>query len=130
MLAAFGVDVLDPRTSLRRVHVLLERLPPHARRGGEQWSTEAELLAGLTDHVAFLTFVTLRAHGAKSAKRPKPVRRPPLRAAAPEAVRRDANRVTRKALPPAKADAPVKTSSWGAAIAQIAGSEGVRVRRG
>lgn len=128
MLAAFGVDVLDPAVSLRRVHVLLERLPPHARRGGDHWSTEAELLAGLTDHVAFLTWVTLRAHGAKAAK-PKPVKRPPLRDR--RAPAREANHVTRNAMPPAKADAgPVKTSSWGAAIAEIAGAEGVRVRRG
>jgi hypothetical protein len=76
MLAAYGIDVLDPRVSTRRVHVLLERLPPYARRPGEQWSTEAELLAALIDHVANLTYVTLKAYGASGVTRPTPVARP------------------------------------------------------
>jgi len=115
---AYGVDVLDPDVSLRRVHVLLQRLPPHARRAGEQWSIESELLAGLIDHVAQLTWVTLRANGAKSAKRPQPVPRP-------------SDRDRRRRRPPvtAQADslasAPAKTSSWFAAAKQLAVIPGV-----
>lgn len=78
MLSAYGRagDPLDPAVSTRRFGVLLERLPPHARRPGEQWSTESDLLALLIDHLANLTYVTLKANGAKSAKRPKPLPRP------------------------------------------------------
>ena len=76
MLEVYGVDVLDPAVSTRRVAVLLERLPPYARRPGEHWSTEAELLAVLADELAQLTWVTLRAHGAKGATRPRPMPRP------------------------------------------------------
>lgn len=77
MFAAFGVDVLAPGISLRRIWSLLARLPPHYRAGGEAWSTEAELLALVVDHLANLTWVTMRAAGAKSAQRPKPLPRPP-----------------------------------------------------
>jgi hypothetical protein len=120
MLAAFGVDVLDPAVSVRRVHVLLERLPPHARTLGEQWSTEGELLAHLIDSVESLTWVTARAYGS-NAPRPRPVSRPPLRdrgqAAAP--ARREA----------ALSDgAPVQAASWAEAGMMIAGLPGVRVQ--
>ena len=76
MLEVYGVDVLDPAVSTRRVAVLLERLPPYARRPGEHWSTEAELLALVSDQLAQLTWVTLRAAGAKNATRPRPLPRP------------------------------------------------------
>lgn len=76
---AFGVDVLDPQVSTRRVSDLLRRLPPSALKGGELWSTEADLLAVLVDQVAILTWVTMRAHGAKRAPRPRPLPRPPGR---------------------------------------------------
>lgn len=118
MLAAFGVDVLDPAVSLRRVHVLLHRLPPFARRAGEQWSTEAELLAGLIDHVAYLTWITLRANGAKGAPRPKPFPRPSV-------ARRD--RAVAPSRAPAALDEPRKTPSWADAIKQIAAIPGVVV---
>lgn len=105
MLAAYGVDVLDPKVSTRRVHVLLERLPPHVRRAGEDWSTEAELLAGLIDHVAQLTYVTLQANGAKGATRPQPVPRPRRRS--PLAV--EPRPAARAAGQP---DAPGKAATW------------------
>lgn len=126
MLAAYGVDVLDPAVSLRRVWVLLERLPPQYRRGGEQWSTEAELLAVLVDHVANLTWVTLKANGAKNAPRPKPVPRPkPLRASARQG--RDRSRPpTRKPGDPA----PVKHSTWMDAAAQLSAIPGVVIEDG
>jgi hypothetical protein len=75
MLAAYGIDVLDPKVTPRRLAVLIERLPPWARHGGHQWSSESELLALLIDHVAMLTWVTARAAGSK-AKRPQPIPRP------------------------------------------------------
>ncbi len=126
MLAAYGVDVLDPRTSLRRVHVLLERLPPHARRGGEQWSTESELLATLVDAVSTLTWVTLRANGSK-ASMPKPLPRPkPRHHDKPRAV---APR-PRRALGEVVDDGEEPTRSWGDAVAAIAATDGVRVRHG
>ena len=83
MLEVYGVDVLDPAVSTRRVAVLLERLPPYARRFGEAWSTEAELLAVVSDQLAQLTWVTLRAAGAKNATRPRPLPRPGGRPARP-----------------------------------------------
>jgi hypothetical protein len=117
--------------SLRRVAVLLEHLPPAARRGGESWSAEADLLAGLIDHVAYLTWITIRAHGGKGGK-PKPVKRPPDRA------RRQAAAAAgrRRAIPAASGRSggsgaePVKTGTWAEAIAVMAGTEGVRVRNG
>jgi hypothetical protein len=129
MLAAFGVDVLDPAVSVRRVHVLLERLPPHARNIGEQWSTEAELIAHLIDCVQYLTWVTLRAHGAKPA-RPRPVKRP--------AARQLAQQRPAPVVVSSRADAAreleqggqVKTGSWGEAGSLLAGLAGVRVRHG
>lgn len=126
MLAAYGVDVLDPGTSLRRIHVLLERLPPHARRGGESWSTESELLAALIDHVAMLTWVTLRS-GGTNASRPKPIERPPLRKTAP---RRAAAPRPRRALGKAEDFGEETTAGWADAIGAIAGTDGVRVRHG
>jgi hypothetical protein len=117
-MCAYGIDVLDPKVSTRRVHVLLERLPPAARRGGEHWSVEAELLASLIDHVAQLTYVTLKAHGAKSPPKPTPVKRPPPRgqlAPAPAAPRA------------AAAPAPVKAGTWAEGIAALAQLRGVEV---
>jgi hypothetical protein len=120
MLAAFGVDVLDPAVSVRRVHVLLERLPPHARVQGEHWSTEAELLGHLVDAVQDLTWVTARAYGS-NAQRPQPLKRPPLRERGRPAARPAA------ALPPVPDGGPVKAGSWAEAGALIAGLPGVRV---
>jgi hypothetical protein len=134
MLAAYGVDVLDPDVSTRRVKVLLDRVPPSARRGGEQWSTEADLLAALIDHVAYLTWVTLKAHGAKGAAKPKPVPRPkrsPVNAAAESARKRavDAARAQPRALAGTVTEAPAKAASWADAILAIAKVPGVRTER-
>jgi hypothetical protein len=113
------------------VHVLLERIPPSARRGGEQWSTEADLLAALIDHVAYLTWVTLKAHGAKGAPKPRPVPRPKrapvITAARKRAV--DAARAEPRALAGALTDTPAKASSWADAILAIAKVPGVRTER-
>jgi hypothetical protein len=118
-MAGFGVDVLDPRVSTRRVAVLLDRLPPTARRGGQQWSTEAELLAVLVDHLAALTWVTMRAHGAKNVPRPRPIPRPQQPGgAAPAPAQRDPA--------PAK-PGEARTSSWAEAAAMLGGMPGVKV---
>jgi hypothetical protein len=78
MLATYGVDVLDPAVSLRRVKVLGERLPAGAWPNPEHalsWTPEAYLLAQLIDEVSALTYLTMRAHGGKP-RRPKPFPRP------------------------------------------------------
>ena len=118
MLEVYGVDVLDPAVSTRRVAVLLERLPPYARRFGEPWSTEAELLALVSDQLAQLTWVTLRAAGAKNAARPRPLPRPGGRrgqAAAPETAGQ-------------RPDAPAegKAGTWADAARMLAGMPGMR----
>jgi hypothetical protein len=120
-MAGFGVDVLDPRVSTRRVAVLLDRLPPAARRGGQQWSTEAELLALLIDGMAALTWVTMRAHGAKNVPRPRPIPRPPQPGgAAPP-----------RAQPAPRPSEPgaAKAGSWAEAAAMLGGMPGVKVVR-
>jgi hypothetical protein len=115
MLQVYGVDVLDPRTSTRRVAVLLDRLPPEARRFGELWSTESELLAALVDHVAGLSWITMRAHGAKNVPKPRPIPRPGR--AVPAARQRSAERSSRRA------------GTWAEAAATLAGMPGVQVNR-
>jgi hypothetical protein len=128
LLAAYGVDVLDPAVSTRRVHVLLAQLPPSARRGAQRWSTEAELLAGVIDHLAMLTYVTLKANGAKSAKKPVPVPRPPV--ARPYEPAGDGRKrpVDSGHAPGGKpGSAPVRASSWADAARALAGVPGVKV---
>jgi hypothetical protein len=121
MLEVYGVDVLDPAVSTRRVAVLLERLPPYARRPGEHWSTEAELLAVVADQLAQLTWVTLRAHGAKNAARPRPLPRPGIRA---QSARNSAG------PPPGPAAEGGKAGTWADAIQALAGTPGMRRRDG
>jgi uncharacterized protein DUF5361 len=78
VLQTYGVDVLDPAVSLRRVHVLATRLAGGSQDAESQvaWTIEAHLLAAMFDAVMILTWVTLKANGAKGAQRPKPIRRP------------------------------------------------------
>ena len=112
MAAAYGVSVLDPGLTPRRLWVLLNHLPPAFRRPGEHWSAEAELLAGLIDHVALLTWITLRANGDKATARPRPIARPPRRGG-----------TARAALA-----APRSTSGrWGQFAETLAGMDGVIV---
>jgi hypothetical protein len=117
MLEVYGVDVLDPAVSTRRVAVLLERLPPYARRPGEHWSTEAELLAVVADQLAQLTWVTLRAAGAKNATRPRPIPRPGIRA---QSAR---NPSPQASATPAEGG---KAGTWADAIRALAGTPGMR----
>lgn len=113
MTAAYGVNVADPSLTARRLWSLLHHLPPGVRRPGEHWSTEAEMLAALIDHTAYLTWVTLRAHGAKSAPRPRPVQRPPRRGST--------------VAPVELSDGERATSGWGEAAEVLSGIQGVIV---
>lgn len=124
MLEVYGVDVLDPAVSTRRVAVLLERLPPYARRFGEAWSTEAELLALVSDQLAQLTWVTLRAAGAKNAARPRPIPRPGR-------TIRHGSASDRERAAPAAAPAPAegKAGTWADAARMLAGMPGMRTGR-
>jgi hypothetical protein len=124
MLAAYGVDVLDPQVSTRRVHVLLERLPPWSRLPGEQWSVEAELLAALIDHVAQLTYVTLKAAGAKGATQPTAVRRPPRRLGPRPPAQQPADPRAEQQF------GPGKTASWADAVKRMSVMPGVVISDG
>lgn len=115
MLAAYGVDVLDPAVTCRRVWVLLNRLPPSARDLGEVWGAEAQLLALLVDHLANLTYITLKAHGAKSVSKPRPVPRPRTTQVA-------------RVQPAAASTASRSGGSWLDAAAQLAKIPGVAVK--
>lgn len=129
MLAAYGVDVLDPGVSLRRVHVLLERLPPAARVQGEHWSTEAELLAHVLDALRDLTWITSTAYGGKSPQ-PKPVQRPPLRERVEQLAPAGHAAPQISAHELAAQGGTVKTASWAEAGMLMAGMPGVRVNDG
>jgi hypothetical protein len=79
MLSTYGVDILDPGVSLRRLHVLLTRLPagaiPTRADNVAAWTIESHLLANLIDAVNLLTYVTARAYGNKP-DQPRPTWRP------------------------------------------------------
>lgn len=81
MLAAYGIDILEPRVTLRRIWTLARRLPPGAwpdHRDPMHWTIEAHLLASVLDALAGLTYVTVKAAGGKPS-RPKPWPRPKRR---------------------------------------------------
>src|SRR6516225_6543121 len=114
MLAAFGVDVLDPAVTVRRVWSLATRLPPQARAGGEEWSQESHLLALLCDHLAQLTYATLKIAGSTSVTEPRPIPRPAHKPRAQPAARTAA---PRQLVPPG-----TPSASWMDAIARLSGS--------
>ena len=121
-MAAYRLDVLDPAVTPRRIVVLTDRLPPWAISPGDTWGAEAELLALLVDHVAQLTWVTLKAAGSKSVSKPRPIPRPARRVRSPGA----ASSGPRSGAPgPA---VPGKTGSWAEAAAQLAAIPGVIVQ--
>lgn len=117
MMCAYGLDVLSPQLSLRRLWLLAHRLPSWARTLGEPWGTEADLLALVVDHLAQLTWVTLKAAGAKSVSRPRPLPRP-----SDARARRAALSATRTA-PRGSGSG----GSWADAFAQLAQIPGVGV---
>jgi hypothetical protein len=119
MLAHYGVDVLDPRVTLRRVKVLAERLPAGSWPDPDSamsWSTETHMLAQLYDAVAALTYITIRAAGGKPAK-PKPFPRPK----GPRTARRP---------PQAASSASPAPSGWAGLARALAGTPGVVIHRG
>ena len=127
-MRAYGVDTLDPRVSTRRVHVLLSMLPPEARRGGQDWSTEAVLLAGLIDQVAALTWVTLKCNGAKGGRKPSPVQVPPERrpfGGTPARRQRNVDGTGSGARP--DGGGPRRSASWADAALKLAKMPGVEV---
>jgi hypothetical protein len=77
LLRVYGVDV--QQATLRRVHVLLTRLPSgswHKGNGPGSWSTESYLLASVIDAVNQMVWVTVAANSKKAPKPPKPIPRP------------------------------------------------------
>lgn len=124
MLAGFGVDVLDPAVSLRRIHVLLDRLPPAVRRDGQYWSTEAKLTACLIDAVQALHWSVLQFMGAKGQHggdlpKLKPFEQPPEL----ELARGPAAGSPVAARPAAPKPDGRKFGSWAEAMMAIAGVE-------
>jgi hypothetical protein len=115
MFAAYGIDVLDPAVSLRRVWVLAERLPPSARAPGEEWSQEAHLLALVCDHIAQLTYATMRIAGSQNASQPQPIPRPRAR-----------HRPQRQQ--PAAAQGGTQMGTWMEAASSLSGIPGVVVK--
>lgn len=110
MLATYGVDILDPAVSLRRVKVLGERLPAGAWPNPDHalsWAPEAYLLAQLIDEVSALTYLMARAYGGKP-RRPKPFPRPGK---------------TGKDRRPA----PKPRTSWSSLAGKLTGQRGVEV---
>lgn len=116
MLATYGLDVLDPAVTPRRIWSLARRLPPGSWPDdtvGASWSTEAHLLAEVIDQVAALIWVTVRAYGGRAA-RPKPFRRPGGRHSPTE-------------RPPAAAAQVEQRVSWAGLAAELAGKPNVQV---
>lgn len=84
-----GVDINDPRMTVRRLRNFFERLPSDCEtysdiretpKEAREWSPEVWMLANIFDAVAHLDWVTLQAnsrHG--TGKPPKPFPRPPLK---------------------------------------------------
>ena len=119
MLAAYGVDVLGPGLSNRRMRVLIDRLPAHARTSPDasaSWSTESHLLANIFDAVQALTWTTIRLSASKArVRQPRPIPRP-------------------KNAPKPRGNGPSQPqtgkTSWADAMRQLAGTDGVRSSRG
>jgi hypothetical protein len=118
MQAAYGLDVLDPDVPPRRVWVLSQRLPPWARRPGEDWSVESELLALIVDSIADLTWLVSRLGGSTNATRPRPLPRPVSRAAR-----------ERRAEPLSEPRGGGSAGHWGETVAALTGMAGVAVVR-
>lgn len=77
LLRVYGVD--SHRATLRRVSVLLRRLPPGAwqkEQGPASWSREAWMLADVVDAVNQLSWLTAAVNSKSKPERPKPYPRP------------------------------------------------------
>ena len=127
MLAHYGIDVLRPTVSLRRLWTLLHRLPPGVwpqQESPMSWSTEAHLLAVVSDQLAGLTYVVRRALGGKGS-RPKPMPRPHARPVAPTSTVRD----ERGRVLEGRVVAERGRGAWAALAAALTGQDGVSVTR-
>lgn len=103
LLRVYGVD--PHRATLRRVGVLMRRLPPgswHKDDGPGSWTPEAYLLAGVLDAINGLTWVQVQKSSKRKVKQPKPTWRPGHKKQA-------------------------KRMSWAEFGAALGGQEGVRV---
>lgn len=79
MLATYGIDTLDPRLTLRRMWVLLRRLPAGSWPDPDEaasWSIESHLLAAVVDRLGELAWLTAAVNSKKQPKKPKPIPRP------------------------------------------------------
>lgn len=75
LLRVYGVD--SHRATLRRVAVLLRRLPPGTWQEGEAaWSREAWLLADVIDAVNTTAWLIAAVNSKRTPERPKPYPRP------------------------------------------------------
>lgn len=77
MQAAYGLDPAD--LTLRRLWVLLHRLPPGAwnvEDSPHSWSTETWMLANIVDALNQVAWIVLATNSKKRPKRPKPFPRP------------------------------------------------------
>lgn len=119
MLAHYHLDPLDRRITLRRLHVLVRRIPAGVWSNpetAESWSIEAHLLAATVDWLAALVYVTLKAAGVKNPSKPTTIPRP---GALAERQRRNPSRPT---------GGQTRTASWTEMIRSTAGQEGVQVQ--
>ena len=78
LLARYGVDTLDPSVTMRRVFVLLQRLPGEYLLDPGDWDTDRHLLATVADAVHTLLWVTVKVNSKKGTSVPKikPLPRP------------------------------------------------------
>jgi hypothetical protein len=96
LLSAYGVDVLDPATTPRRILTLLRLLPAGTwpdysdTANAAVWSTEAHLLASVIDALQWNTWTLARVNSRRKPKEPTPVKRPGAKA------RRTADRTTKR----------------------------------
>ena len=77
LLRVYGID--PHRATLRRVWVLLERLPLGSwtkDNGPASWSSEAYLLAQAIDAINQMVWVTVSVNSKRKPKPPKPISRP------------------------------------------------------
>lgn len=85
MLAYFGVDLLEDRHSLRRLHNLITRLPATSEYAAERdgvdpadrlWTTTDYLLAAAIDILQVSVWQFAAAHAKVPPRKPKPIPRP------------------------------------------------------
>lgn len=119
MLAHYHLDPLDRRITLRRLHVLLARIPAGVWSNpetAESWSIEAHLLAGVVDWLGSLVYVTLKAAGVKNPSKPVPIPRPGAQAA------------RQRPTSSRPAGGQTRSQSWTEMIRSTAGQDGVQVQ--